>query len=155
MKNKKVSRILVLDASVIRAAGTTDHPISSACRKALSSIMKICHRVLVSKPIEDEWNKHASRFSRKWKVSMMNKRKILKGSTSAAPIQLKGVPINDRAIIMKDRHLLDAAYAHDRIIITTDDKFQQALERTGNVKMLQEIRWLNPCRDAIDCLHEL
>lgn len=155
MKKTKVSRLLVVDASVMRAAGTAEHPVSSACRKALSAILTICHRVLISDPIENEWDRHASKFSRKWKVAMMNRRKMPKDNPSVAPILLKGLSSDDRAIIKKDRHLLDAAYAHDRIIMTTDDKLQKALERTGNVKMLREIRWLNPCEDGVDCLYQL
>lgn len=155
MRRAKVSRLLVVDASVMRAAGKTKHPVSSACRKALNAILEICHRVLVSLPIETEWDKHASRFSRKWKIAMMNKRKTYRDRSSSAPILLKGVPGTDRTIIVKDRHLLDAAYAHDRVIITTDDKVQKALQRTGNEKMLREIRWLNPCQDGIDCLYKL
>ncbi|OIP90667.1 MAG: hypothetical protein CO013_07505 [Syntrophobacterales bacterium CG_4_8_14_3_um_filter_58_8] len=155
MKRTKVSRLLVVDASVMRAAGTTEHPVSSACRKALSAILTICHRVLISDPIENEWDRHSSKFSRKWKVAMMTRRKMPKDNPSIAPIRLKGLPSDDRAIIKKDRHLLDAAYAHDRIIMTTDDKLQKALERTGNVKMLREIRWLNPCEDGVDCLYQL
>jgi len=85
----------------------------------------------------------------------MTRRKMPKDNPSIAPIRLKGLPSDDRAIIKKDRHLLDAAYAHDRIIMTTDDKLQKALERTGNVKMLREIRWLNPCEDGVDCLYQL
>lgn len=155
MRKSAVSRLLVVDTSVMRSAGTTEHSVSSACRRALSAILKICHRVIVSEPIEHEWKKHASKFSRRWKVAMMNRRKLQKDTSPKAPILLKGIPAHDRAIIEKDRHLLDAAYAHDRVIITTDDKFQLALGRTGNVKMLREIRWFNPCRDEINCLHEL
>jgi rRNA-processing protein FCF1 len=137
------------------AAGTTEHPVSLACRKALSTILKICHRVLVSESIETEWDQHTSKFARKWKIAMMNKRKTYKANHSLAPILLKGVSTNDRTIIEKDRHLLDAAYTHDKIIITTDDKVQKALKRTGNQKMLREILWLNPCHQEIDSLNNL
>jgi hypothetical protein len=86
---------------------------------------------------------------------MMNRRKTYKDRSSLAPILLRGIPKTDRATIVNDRHLIDAAYGHDRIIITTDDKVRKALQRTGNEKMLQEIRWLNPCQDGIDCLYKL
>jgi hypothetical protein len=155
MKKTAVSRHLVVDASVMRAAGGTDHPTSSSCRNTLKAIIEICHHVLISKPIEAEWDKHASRFSRKWKITMMNKRKVDKVSSSLAPIILKKAIETDRVIIRKDRHLLDTAYAHDRIIITTDNKIQEALQRTGNEKMLQEIRWLNPCQCRIEDLYTL
>jgi hypothetical protein len=152
MKKAAVSRDLVVDASVMRAAGETVHPTSSSCRNTLKAVIEICHHVLISEPIEAEWDKHESRFSRKWKIAMMNKRKVGRTSSSLAPIILKKAKETDRKIIEKDRHLLDAAYAHGRIIITLDNKIQKALQRTGNEKMLQEIRWLNPCHCTIDDL---
>ncbi len=155
MMKAKVSRLLVVDASVMRAAGTTEHPVSSACRRALQGILEICHRVVVSEPIAEEWDRHASKFARKWQVAMKSRGKLRKGGETLAPILLHGLAAEDRAIIEKDRHLLDAAFAHDRVIVTTDDKVQRALARTGNEKMLQVVRWLNPCQDGADCLLQL
>jgi hypothetical protein len=155
MKKAELSRSLVVDASIMRAAGETDHPTSSSCRKTLKAIIEICHHVLISKPIDAEWDKHASRFSRKWRISMMNKRKMDKVKPSLAPIILKNITKTDRVEIKKDRHLIDAAYTHDRIIITLDDRIKEVLQRTGNEKMLREIRWLNPCQCKIDDLYIL
>lgn len=143
--NKKIrSRVLVVDADVVRAAGVSEHPASSSCRKALEQIKDICHHVITTDAIDEEWNKHASSWSRLWKIAMLNRRKLPSQKVGLASIKLKNINEDDRIIIEKDRHLLDAAVSCDHIIITLDEKLQKALERTGNEKMLRDIKWLNP-----------
>ena len=70
MSRRRGSRLIVVDACVVRAAGETEHPRSSACRNCLEEIRTICHRVAISPVLKDEWDRHMSRFSRKWRRSM-------------------------------------------------------------------------------------
>ena len=56
----KQSRLLVVDASVLRAAGCSGDPQAGLCSQILQDIMQICHRVAISQEIADEWDKHQS-----------------------------------------------------------------------------------------------
>ena len=155
MPSKVVSRQLVVDACVMRAAGDTEHPVSSCCRKTLSDILTICHHAIVDDRLRDEWNRHASHRAKKWVGAMTRRGKIDEASDSKAGILLAGVSPHDRAIIEKDRMLVDIAYGSGRIIVSTDDRVRIALARTGNEKFTREIRWFNPCTAPAGFLERL
>ena len=75
---KIASRRLVIDASVARAAGDTSmHPTSRSCRDFLLAILEICHRFVMTQSIKEEWDKHQSGFARKWRVSMVARKKLV------------------------------------------------------------------------------
>ena len=76
MKNKQ-SKYLVIDASIARSCGGEDakHPTSKNCRDFLKAVLKICHSMVMTDELQAEWNKHESTFARKWRVSMIAKRK--------------------------------------------------------------------------------
>jgi len=156
MMSKK-ARVLVVDASVARSAGETEHPVSSSCRECLLAILRICHRVAGTPEMRDEWNRHMSRFSRKWKRSMAARRKPLQ-IVPAADISLdsSGLPEGEQSAIEKDRCLLEAAFSADRVIVTRDDTLRELLSKTPQGKqLLGDIRWINPVKDGIAVLENL
>ncbi len=56
------SRLLVVDASIASAAGdVSTHPTSRRCRDFLLAIREICHQIVMTAPIQQEWDKHQSR----------------------------------------------------------------------------------------------
>jgi len=58
------SRVLVIDASIARAAGDVSmHPTSRNCRDFLQAVLDTCHRMALTTPIKEEWNRHQSRFA--------------------------------------------------------------------------------------------
>lgn len=63
---RRGGRRLVIDANVVRAAGETEHTVSSACRKFLDAVARFEHRVVMTTEIQQEWRDHASRYARKW-----------------------------------------------------------------------------------------
>ncbi|MBI4026476.1 MAG: hypothetical protein HY360_15935 [Verrucomicrobia bacterium] len=153
----RASRLLVIDASVVQSAGETSHPVSSACRESLLAVLNICHRAAMTDAIQAEWNKHLSRFSRKWRRSMAAHQKP---SERIKPTQVKvntaGLSDANRTTIEKDLCLVEAAIAADRVIVTRDDAIQQALAKTREGKrLLETITWLNPVRDGIAGLKAL
>jgi predicted nucleic acid-binding protein len=152
-----VSRLVVVDASVVRAAGETQHPVSSACRNCLEAIRSICHRVAFTEPIRDEWVRHMSRFSRKWRRSMAARQKPI---TMVDPkqLELRWDAYSDvaRAAIEKDRGLLGAALATDRVIITLDDSLRRALaECRDGEALLRNVRWIHPVTDGVAAIQAL
>lgn len=152
-----MSRLVVVDASVVRAAGETEHPVSSACRNCLEAIRAICHRVALTEPIREEWGRHMSRFSRKWRRSMAARQKPI---TVVDPnqLELSWETYSDaaRAAIEKDRGLIEAALATDRVIITLDDSLRRALaERRDGEALLRDVQWIHPVTDGVAAIHAL
>jgi hypothetical protein len=126
------------------------------CRDFLEGVLNICHQVVMTSEIRDEWDKHQSRFALEWRKSMVAKRKL---------IPLKNLPFNQmlwkdlensattdkhRQQIVKDICLLEAALATDKIVISLDDNtartyFSQAAQQILFLKdSLKDIVWVNP-----------
>ena len=148
---KKPSRLLVIDASIARAAGDpSSHPTSLRCRDFLLAVLEVCHRVVMTAPIQEEWNKHQSRFARRWRLSMMARRKVeiveIQVSASlerrfpkvvASPFIL--------AIMEKDRRLIEAALLSDHRIASLDEAVRRHFRDHGErLPELRKICWVNP-----------
>ena len=144
------SRLLVIDASVARAAGETEHPVSSACRQFLLEVLAICHRVVVSPAMREEWQRHQSRFTRKWRVSMAARQKPLRDITPApAGLDLDAFAAPRREAVEKDLCVLEAALATDHEIVTLDDALREALGSAPHGARLRDrITWHNPVTDG-------
>ncbi len=122
----KHSRILAIDASVLRSAGAKDGH-SSHCAALLTAVLEICHRVAFSSDLKTEWDRHQSRFSVKWRASMFARRKVVvvnaEERQTALLLQIDsqpGLSAPNRAALAKDMHLLALALAADRVILTGD-----------------------------------
>jgi hypothetical protein len=150
----KLSKILVIDASIARSCGQPEatYPTSVHCREFLEHVLSICHRIVMTPEIRDEWNKHASRFARSWMSQMIARKKLIAMPTlpidSALWNLLEKLAETDkqRGDIVKDIHLLEAALATDQIIISLDEQtarkyFTQAAQ---TIETLQPITWVNP-----------
>ncbi len=153
----QVSRLVVIDASVMQSAGETEDSVSSACRKALRVILRVCHRVATTDAIHDEWKSHMSRFARKWLCSMAAHRKP---SERVNPVDVSVDTAEwsdpDRRVVEKDLHLIEAALSADRIIVTRDDVFRRVLAKTlKGTRLLESITWVNPVSDGITQLETL
>jgi len=145
-------RSLVVDASVARAAGGADavHPTSTSCRDFLMAILDICHRVVRTDAIGDEWRRNASSFFRRWLVKMYGRKKVVRIQPPAHGLQTKlsnalANPL-DLAMAMKDVHLLDAAIT-TRSPIVSLDATSRALFASACAKVpeLRRIVWIDPC----------
>lgn len=148
----KVARDLVVDASVARSAGGegATYPTSKNCRDCLKTILALPHRVVMSPPIADEWNKHKSAFARQWLVSMTARKRVL----PVEPEQLEDLrqklreiagSEKDAAAMLKDFHLVEAALVTDQTVIALDE-IVRALFATScqTVGQMRSIVWVNP-----------
>ncbi len=155
----KQSKLLVVDASVARSAGETEHPVSACCRESLLAILSICHRVVLTEAIRQEWHRHASKFTRKWLVSMYAKKKV----PSCKEVQLncvnnacEGLSSGEQEALRKDLCLIEAACAADGIIVTRDDVIQRIWEKCRRqLGVPKPIRWINPVTDGVQALEQL
>ena len=152
-----MTRLLVVDASIVQSAGETEHPVSSSCRNCLEAIRRICHRVAVTPDIRDEWDRHMSRFSRKWRRSMAARRKPLQVvNPTEVDLDTSSLSDKERVAVEKDRCLLEAALSADCVIVTRDDAFRNALAKTPQgVDLLTRITWINPVFGGVNALQGL
>ena len=69
MGAKVNSKRLVIDASVARYAGDegANYPKSVHCRQFLFPVLDICHQVVMTPSIKEEWDKHQSKFALTWR----------------------------------------------------------------------------------------
>lgn len=151
----KISRTLVIDASVARASGSeiATYPTSVHCRDFLQTVLSVCHRVVMTPDIRDEWNKHNSRFAREWLRRMIAKKKLvpLVADIETSRIlwgRVEKLTNNDkqRAEMLKDLCLLEAAIATDKTVISLDDKTARKFfaKAAAEGVLLEDIVWVNP-----------
>jgi hypothetical protein len=150
----KSSRQLVIDANVASAAGDKGTGDSKACRDFLEEVRKVCHRMVMTAAIRDEWNRHQSPFATRWRVSMQSKKKILfpeVGShetlryliESSERLQNEG----ERSQLRKDCHLVEAALATEFRIVSLDVHARRLFSMLHHeFEDLGHIVWTNPGR---------
>ena len=143
------------DADVARAAGGDNaiHPTPKHCRDFLESVRVICHRVVMSKEIKEEWDEHKSNFTRTWLYKMFGARKVevlpdVSNEGLRRKIQKAALCEKDCQDMMKDAHLLEAAQAADSTIISMDETFHILFSKASSkVGEITAIVWINPDDD--------
>lgn len=158
---KKSACGIVVDASIARAAGTTDAPTSSNCRDFLFKLRDAtqCHCVF-SAELRDEWKRHASFLSAKWQTSMYSRRRVTNLS-EASNDQLR-THLNEcagaiagqadearhkkiYAALAKDAHLVEAAILAGNRVASLDDTVRGYLKVCAKTHAsLKRIAWVNP-----------
>jgi hypothetical protein len=161
MSHKKITSVcFVIDASIARAAGPPEsqHPTGALCREFLQTIRGVCHRIAWNASIKAEWDEHGSKFATAWLVSMVNLRKrrpvpdevneefreiISRHSTDAGTV----------AVVLKDAHLIEAAWASDCRIAALDETVRAHFCRIcAACSELQRIQWANPVAEGKACI---
>jgi hypothetical protein len=150
---KKKSKRLVIDACVASSAGNekTSHPIGKNCRDFLKYVLSICHQVVFTLEVKKEWHSHKSKFATEWLTSMYSRKKVVNIENCYRKDEIReklsSLKVSDRDIeaMTKDVHLLEAALASDKIVISIDkearDLFSKASKTIGEIK---EIGWCDP-----------
>ncbi len=123
MKASQSSR-LVIDASIARASGGADavHPTAATVRDFLQQVLIICHRAVMTPAIRGEWDRHESSFARKWRRSMVAKRKLIildlpERCDLRTAVDQGSASRNEKSAMIKDLLLVEAAIATDERII--------------------------------------
>lgn len=131
------SKCLVIDASVASAAGQTMHPRSFRSREFLSEVLKISHRAVMTPTLTQEWDRHQSLFALRWRAEMRTQDKIIDLAGVEDEQLRRQVVIS--AAVEKDLHLIEAALATDKTIVSLDDRAAAQLF----VEATKEIVWVN------------
>ena len=146
---KKASRVLVIDTCVVRSAGETNHPVSSACRNYLKAVLDICHHVALSERISEEWRRHQSGYARKWRCAMYARKKVDDVGSVNTELDLQNFGPRQQKAIAKDLFLLEAALAADKEIVSCDQALHDALGSTApGMHLRDRITWRNPVTDG-------
>jgi hypothetical protein len=157
---QRTSKRLVIDASVAQSPGDENavYPTSKNCRDFLLAILDTGHQSVMTEAIRDEWNRHQSRFARRWRVSMVARRKlhfidVALDDSLREKISHIALRMEDRKAMLKDTHLLEAAIATDQIVISLDETarvlFIAAALRVGEIR---RILWANPDKIEEGCI---
>jgi hypothetical protein len=147
-----MSRRIVVDASVARAAGGTENPVSTKCREFLQAMLAVCHRVVMTPEIRREWRKHQSHFSQGWLAAMRSRRKVVSAAIDVerqeallAAIGESRLGTRQRAAVEKDCLLVAAAWAADNLVASNDDKVRDLLATlTRTTPSVASLVWVNP-----------
>jgi hypothetical protein len=149
----KISKRLVIDASIARSSGGKEatYPTSVNCRDFLQAILDICHRVVMTPDIREEWNKHQSNFARTWLRTMVAKKKVEYRADIAADEELwntiKSITASEKncEAMLKDFRLIEAALATDKTVISLDDTVRKLFDKAAvPVGELRNVVWVNP-----------
>lgn len=148
-------KCLVIDADIARSAGGIDvqDGRSKCCREFLNEMLSTNHRVVTTEMIRDEWHKHRSRFTQKWLSSMMARRRVCWVDAPAddelrRKVELTATSERKRAAMLKDVHLVEAAFNADKIVISMDETVRNCFHESAQaIGILKQIAWVNPSRD--------
>jgi hypothetical protein len=159
MTTKKPSKLLVVDASVAHSAGKAQNPMSSCCRDTLLAILMICHRIVMTEAIQEEWHRHTRTFSRKWLVSMYARKQVHRCEAiqlSHVDEACEGLSVAEQDGLRKDLCLIEAACVGDGIIVTRDEVIQAIWDKCHDrLGVPSPITWINPVNDGVHALEHL
>lgn len=147
----KRPRRLVIDADVVRSAGESEKPTSSACRKFLAAVLNVGHHVVMTHAIKKEWRCHMSNYSRKWQTRMWGRRRVvsIEGERDEQlRARIDGVVMQDqKMVVAKDTHLIEAAVATDQRVTSRDKGARRAFGDAADVvRELRQVVWVNPTK---------
>ena len=155
---KRNSKQLVIDADVAQASGTdtATHTRAIQCRDFLQTVLSECHRVVMTRTIGNEWDRHQSRFARIWRKSMYARRKVVGIDSTEENITIETLSMttnnqDEIDIMQKDIHLLQAAMRTDKMIISLDETVRILFANAANhVRTISSIIWVNPEKKEIE-----
>lgn len=148
-------RTLVIDTSIARSAGTTENPISKACRDFLEEVAHVGHYISVNSSLVLEWQKHRSGFSLQWLGAMQRRGKVkfvlceesrIK-DLSACVDSTDLITSKQKDAVRKDFLLLHCAWASDELIASMDERMRSLLATiSGELPIIGSVVWVNPVR---------
>ena len=163
MAKKTVSKRLVIDASIARAAGGRPHPTSQHCTDFLETVRDEGHQMVMTPAIYGEWSRHEARFAYRWRTSMVASKKIvfLRRDDVVNPAlreQIDQLDVTDKARqeMLKDVHLIEAALITDQTITSLNEQDRRRFASVcDTVTAIRAIIWVNPDRPEERCVEWL
>jgi hypothetical protein len=152
---------VVVDASVAMAAGTSVHPTSKNCRECLEVVADKngSHFIVMSKAIEEEWkdadpDKPGCKTSARWLRRLYSNRKVFwVEDDSVFDSELRDLldqlesDKHIRLAMLEDIHLIEAANATDRIVLSLDQVRRHFHKWSSHTPKLADVMWCDPGKD--------
>jgi len=146
----------VIDASIAKSAGLSADIRSESCRLLLETITVAGHRIVLNELIVAEWDRHKSGFANLWLISMISKRKVSNVESSELAAFREAISehfgsdrIPESLAVLKDAHLVEAAFRSNKRVVSLDDTARQhLLSMSRSFHALHEIMWANPAKPA-------
>ncbi len=164
MARKKIPQCLVIDTDIARAAGEGVSPnlISKSCRDFMYTMLEETkQKVVLTKDIQAEWNKHQSRVTLQWRRTMITQRRVClleipTDSDLRNCIERCAPSDNKCKAMLKDVHLVEAALQADKIVISMDEVVRGCFhDLSHQAHQLKQITWVNPCQEHEHALNWL
>jgi hypothetical protein len=146
---------IVVDASLARSAGESDHPHSFRARRFLTAVLAKCHSIVFTPALKAEWDNHQSAFARQWRVQMYARKKVISIALDQNEALRKGLlrtafnaanpeeQASSEQAIQKDCHLIEAALHTDKIIASYDGKARRLFAHAClSVREIRSIMWI-------------
>jgi hypothetical protein len=152
---------IIVDTSVARAAGESQHPVSSACRRFLEALRDGGIDLAMTDELREEWKRHRSRYTATWLNSMYGRKRIRTLLATPDPELRRSLEncAKRRAVteaeaqgwtaaMLKDALLVEASICADNAPIAACDETVRSLfhECAKHVAILRELVWVNPTR---------
>jgi hypothetical protein len=147
------SKRLVIDACVLSNAGELRETSSASvgtCRELLQAVLAIRHTMVMTPELSAEWHRHPTKFARKWMKSMCaHKQWCWVAPAADVPLRaaLTRAAVGDKQLdaMLKDAHLLEAAAATDKTIVSLERESKKLYDcAAGRYGPLRAIAWVNP-----------
>ncbi|HZT57104.1 MAG TPA: hypothetical protein VFA21_00615 [Pyrinomonadaceae bacterium] len=152
----KRARRLVVDASVAGAAGggTATAPTATRCRDFLETLRQETRCCIVLPPkLNDEWERHMTPFASRWLKAMARRGRVIIDDVPPSNRMRREI---ERAAatkktevdaLRKDFHLIEAAIAHDRIVVSRDEEVRGLFKAAAaSVAAIKKVIWVNPVK---------
>ena len=154
---------IVVDASVARSSGDWNAlpPSATACRDALLAILKYRLMAVMSPTLEREWDRHQSNFATRWRVQMTIKGLVLKVPDGthrrlSTALAASGLSAARKKVAQKDFHLVSAALATEKTILSNDDEARDIFAIAATeIEEFKKLVWVNPSNAHENCTHWL
>jgi hypothetical protein len=163
MSVRKGGRVkqFIIDSDVIASATEKQEKRAILCRQLLLTMYSTQHEVLLTPGIKREWENRYPGFAQSWAVKMKQKGLLIEieqdpESGLAAQIQALEVVPTVAAIMLKDCHLLEAAFVAGKAIFSQDDSaYVHFYDASDKIPRLQNVMWANPERPEDNCVEWL
>ena len=140
----KTGRLVIIDACVAQR--------SRVCRALFEAVKDICHRMAMTEPLRDEWIRHETQDTARWRSWMRRKDKLqpvcpARDEDLCEAVEDTGLSRKQREAMRKDMHLVEAALECGGPVISVDDRARRLFATAAEtVPALRPIVWVNPER---------
>jgi len=159
MKRKEIRpRLLVIDSDVVATATGNENPRSIICLLTLNTVLQSGHQVLLTPAIATEWNNRFPKFAALWLKQLKSRRQLVERIDEpdcgiAGALQKLGVTAEILVIMLKDRHLLEAALIADQTVFSMDETaYYHFYDAARSISLIRPIMWANPERATDACV---